>query len=193
MEASVLLRVIDRPCGPDRGVVLGRPLHERAQKRKEGMTERGQLIFDARRLGRVDGAREIAVALQIAQRLRQHALRDIRDETAKLREAARAIGKAGLTESLEQQLFEKMQDEQLVTDAALALMLGGTPDVAARAVASLEGQPPSVIEQLQEMWYNSFGYWSTEDLEKGHIFRFVDNAEAGARVTAGRCAAPSAS
>ena len=36
--------------------------------------------------------------------------------------------------------------------------------------------------ELQEMWFRTFGYWSTDDLEKGHLFRFVDNAIAASRV-----------
>jgi hypothetical protein len=36
--------------------------------------------------------------------------------------------------------------------------------------------------ELQEMWYRSFGYWSHDDLDKGHLFRFVDNAVAMSRV-----------
>ena len=35
---------------------------------------------------------------------------------------------------------------------------------------------------LWELWYKSFGYWSTEDLQHNHIFRFVDNAEAISKV-----------
>lgn len=97
-------------------------------------------------------------------------------------QVARAIGKAGLTPELEAQLFEMMKNETLVNDAALALMLGGSPETAARAVASLSEQKKEVIEELQELWYNTFGYWSQEDLEQGHIFRYVDNAVAASRV-----------
>jgi HEAT repeat protein len=95
---------------------------------------------------------------------------------------ARAIGKAGIESNVEAQLFEKLKDERMMNDAALALMLGGTPDVAARAVAALAGKPQGVIDELQELWFGSFGYWSHRDLEEGHIFRFVENAQAAARV-----------
>jgi hypothetical protein len=100
-------------------------------------------------------------------------------------QVARAIGKAGVEDKVEAALFEKIKDERLTTDAVLALCLGGKPDVASRALAMLAGQPKAVIEDLQELWYNSFGYWSTEDLEKGHLYRFVDNAEAMSRVEFG--------
>ncbi len=95
---------------------------------------------------------------------------------------ARAIGKAGIEPSVEAQLFEKLKDEKLVNDAALALMLGGSPEVAARALAGLANQPKEVIDELQELWHGSFGYWSNRDLDEGHIFRYVENAEAASRI-----------
>ena len=69
-----------------------------------------------------------------------------------------------------------------MNDAALALMLGGTPEAAARAVAMYAGRDKAVIEELQDLWYTSFGFWSTDDLDKGRIFRWVDAAQAIARV-----------
>ncbi|MEY4547170.1 MAG: hypothetical protein RL685_3365 [Pseudomonadota bacterium] len=95
---------------------------------------------------------------------------------------ARAIGKAGIEANVEAQLFEKLKDERMMNDAALALMLGGTPDVAARALAALAGKPQGVIDELQELWFGSFGYWSHRDLDEGHVFRYVENAQAAARV-----------
>jgi hypothetical protein len=95
---------------------------------------------------------------------------------------ARAIGKAGIEPNVEAQLFEKLKDEKLVNDAALALMLGGSPDTAARALAGLAGQPKEAVDELQELWYNSFGYWSHRDLDEGHVFRYVENAEAASRI-----------
>ena len=95
---------------------------------------------------------------------------------------ARAIGKAGIEANVEGQLLEKLKDEKLVNDAALALMLGGSADSAARALAALAGQPKETIDELQELWYGSFGYWSHRDLDEGHIFRYVENAEAASRI-----------
>ncbi len=97
-------------------------------------------------------------------------------------QVARAIGKAGLTPDVSAKLFELLENESLQLDAGLALMLGGTADTAARALARLADASPEALLELQEMWYRSFGYWSHDDLEKGHIFRFVDNAVAMARV-----------
>lgn len=95
---------------------------------------------------------------------------------------ARAIGKAGLDASAEQKLFEMMSSEALMNDAALALMLGGKPETAARAVAMYADKPKSAVDELQDLWYQSFGYWSNEDLEKGRIFNWIDNAVAISRV-----------
>jgi HEAT repeat protein len=97
-------------------------------------------------------------------------------------QVARALGKSGLTPDVEAKLFDLLKDQSLQLDAALALMLGGTSDTAARALASLADDPPEALLELQEMWYKSFGYWSIQDLEEGHIFRFVDNAVAASRV-----------
>ncbi len=98
-------------------------------------------------------------------------------------QAARALGKAGLSKEIESQLFEKMKDDVLMVDAALALVLGGAPDTAARAVAMF-GDPSKkpALDELQDLWYRSFGYWSHEDLAEGHIFRWVDNAVAISRL-----------
>jgi hypothetical protein len=75
-----------------------------------------------------------------------------------------------------------LKEHSLQLDAALALMLGASSETAARALASLADAGPEALLELQEMWYKSFGYWSHEDLEQGHIFRFVDNAVAAQRV-----------
>lgn len=95
---------------------------------------------------------------------------------------ARAIGKAGFEKGVEDKLFEHMKNEKLMTSAALALILGGSPDTAARAVAMFVDKDKAVAEELQDLWFRTFGYWSTDDLESGRIFRWVDNAEAIARV-----------
>ena len=42
-------------------------------------------------------------------------------------------------------------------------------------------KPKEALDELQDLWFKSFGYWSHEDLEKGHVFRWVKNAEAISR------------
>jgi HEAT repeat protein len=97
-------------------------------------------------------------------------------------QAARAIGKAEIDKETEAKLFEMMSDDALRNDAALALLLGGSPDVAARAVAMYADKPKAALEELGDLWFRTFGYWSKEDLESGRIFRWVDNAVAVSRV-----------
>jgi HEAT repeat protein len=93
-------------------------------------------------------------------------------------QVARAIAKGGFDATIEAQLFKLMENDALVNDAALALMLGGSTDTAARAVALYANKPKAALDELGDLWYRSFGYWSTEDLESGLIFKFVDNSEA---------------
>jgi hypothetical protein len=99
-------------------------------------------------------------------------------------QVARAIARSGFDAEIEKQLFEQLKNDALVNDAALALILGGTPDTAARTVAwfATLAKPKPALEMLGELWYKSFGYWSNEDLEKGLIFKYIDNAEAISRV-----------
>jgi HEAT repeat protein len=98
-------------------------------------------------------------------------------------QVARAIAKGGFDATVEAKLFEMMNNEVLLNDAALALILGGSPDAASRAVAQYANKPKPALDELGELWYNSFGYWSTEDLESGLLFKYVDNAEAMAKVS----------
>jgi HEAT repeat protein len=93
-------------------------------------------------------------------------------------QVARAIAKGGFDANVEGQLFKMMENDALVNDAALALILGGSADTATRAVALYSNKPKAALDELGDLWYRSFGYWSTEDLESGLIFKFVDNAEA---------------
>jgi HEAT repeat protein len=98
-------------------------------------------------------------------------------------QVARAMAKGGFDQTIEAKLFEMMNNEVLMNDAALALILGSSPEVAARAVALYGNKPKAALDELGELWYRSFGYWSTEDLEAGLLFKYVDNAEAITRVS----------
>lgn len=93
-------------------------------------------------------------------------------------QVARAIAKGGFDAAVEAQLFQMMSDEAMMNDAALALILGGTPETASRAVAMYANKRKEALDDLGDLWYRSFGYWSQEDLESGLLFKFVDNAEA---------------
>lgn len=93
-------------------------------------------------------------------------------------QVARAIAKGGFDASVEAQLFAMMSDDAMMNDAALALILGGTPDTAKRTVAMYANKRKEALQELGDLWYESFGYWSQEDLESGLLFKYVDNAEA---------------
>jgi HEAT repeat protein len=95
---------------------------------------------------------------------------------------ARAIAKSGIDADTEAKLFEIAKNENLMSAAALALILGGSPDAAARAVALYADKPKVAIDELQDLWSRSFGFWSTADLEEGVLFRYVDNAIAMSHV-----------
>jgi len=98
-------------------------------------------------------------------------------------QVARAIAKGGFDQQVQAKLNEMMGNEAMMNDAALALILGGTPEVAAQTVATYASKPKAALDELGELWYRSFGYWSTDDLESGLLFKYVDNAEAMTHVS----------
>src|SRR5579884_2774549 len=67
--------------------VLVRPLRERGDGSAQRFSERREFVLDARRDFRVNRALDQAVAFEIAQRLREHLLRDAADHAAQLVEA----------------------------------------------------------------------------------------------------------
>lgn len=93
---------------------------------------------------------------------------------------ARAIGMGGLTPAMVPLLQAKLSDVSLKADAALALIVGGDPDIAAQAVASYNDPsvPNEAIEELKDVYNKTFGYWSDRNYDKGDIARWVVNAEA---------------
>jgi HEAT repeat protein len=93
-------------------------------------------------------------------------------------QVARAIAKAGIDAESEAKLLELAKNEALMNHAILALVLGGSPESAARAVALFADKPKVALEELQDLWFKSFGFWSVADLDAGVLFRFVDNATA---------------
>ncbi len=97
-------------------------------------------------------------------------------------QVARAMAKAGLNDELEEQLLELTKDDALITQAVLALILGGKPETAARAIAIYGDKPKEALEELHDLWFKTFGYWSSADVETGVLFRYIDNAVAMSRV-----------
>jgi HEAT repeat protein len=93
---------------------------------------------------------------------------------------ARAIAKSGLDAASEAKLFELAKNENLMGPAVLALILGGSPE---SAVAMYADKGKVAVEELQDLWARSFGFWSTADLETGLLFKYVDNAIEMSHVT----------
>jgi HEAT repeat protein len=95
---------------------------------------------------------------------------------------ARAIGVSGFDEATEAKLFEKLKDVELRNAAALALILGGSSETAARTVAMYGDFGKDALDDLKDHYFRAFGYWSDEDFKRGNLFRWVANAEAITRV-----------
>lgn len=95
---------------------------------------------------------------------------------------AQAIGAAPLAEANVPKLWEKLKNVETRNAAALALILGGDKDVASRTVASFGELKPEALNDLKDAYFRAFGFWSDEDFKKGNIYRWVENAEAIARV-----------
>src|SRR6185436_19541703 len=97
-------------------------------------------------------------------------------------QVARAIGFGGFDDKVAQLLFKKMEDVELRNDAALSIVLGGTTDQATKAVAMYADYPKDALDELKDVYYRSFGYWSDEDFFKGRLYKWVDTAEAIAKI-----------
>lgn len=95
---------------------------------------------------------------------------------------AQAIGISGFDKETEAKLFEKMKDIELRAPAALALILGGSDETAARTVAMYAEYPKEELDVVKDHYYRAFGYWSDQDFQRGNLYRYVRNAEAIARV-----------
>jgi hypothetical protein len=97
-------------------------------------------------------------------------------------QVARAIGFGGFDDKVKEQLFKKLEDVDMRIDAALALILGGTVDTATKTVAMFADYPKEALDELKDVYYRSFGYWSDEDFSQGRVYKWVATAEALARV-----------
>ncbi len=95
---------------------------------------------------------------------------------------AQAIGATPLTDANRDKLFEKLKVAETRNAAALALILGGDTSTASRAVASYGDLNKEALVDLKDAYFRAFGFWSDEDFRVGNIYRWVENAEAIARV-----------
>ncbi|MFT3767175.1 MAG: HEAT repeat domain-containing protein [Minicystis sp.] len=95
---------------------------------------------------------------------------------------SRAIGVSGFDGATEAKLWEKLQNVEVRNAAALALILGGSSDTAARTVAMYAEFGKDALDDLKDHYFRAFGYWSDQDFAKGNIYRWVDNANSIVRV-----------
>lgn len=95
---------------------------------------------------------------------------------------AQAIGFAGVRPEDEKPLTDLLADPEVRNNAALALIIGGSADIAARTAAVYGDFPEEVLDDLRSDYFRVFGYWSERDFEDGRLYRFVRNAEALRRV-----------
>ncbi len=93
-------------------------------------------------------------------------------------QAARAIGFGGLTSVVRPDLEKLLGDTNTRADAALALLIGGSPEDAAQALKAYEDAPGEAMEELKGIYNNTFGYWSDHNYEVGDVARWIANAEA---------------
>jgi HEAT repeat protein len=93
-----------------------------------------------------------------------------------------AVGMSGFDAATEQKLFAKLADVEIRNVAAVALILGGNTDTAARTVAMYGDFGPEALNDVKDHYFRAFGYWSDEDFRRGNLYRWVQNAEAIARV-----------
>jgi len=95
---------------------------------------------------------------------------------------ATAIGIAGVDADAQKILEEKLQNVDTRNAAALALILGGSSETAARTVAMYGDFGQEQLNDLKDDYFRAFGYWSDEDFKRGNLYRYVANAEAIARI-----------
>ncbi len=93
-------------------------------------------------------------------------------------QAARAMGFGGMDATVKGKLMEMMKDEQLRSDAMVAILIGADPDTVGQALARYNGTGPEAMEDLKSTYDRSFGYWSDKNYENGDVARWIINAEA---------------
>ena len=98
------------------------------------------------------------------------------DFGVRVMDLAHALGVSGFDGATAARLFQKLSDPEPRDTAALALVLGGSADTAARTVARYADFGRSALDALQDLYFRAFGYWSDEDLQQGRVYRWVDNA-----------------
>jgi HEAT repeat protein len=97
-------------------------------------------------------------------------------------QATRAISFGGMSPQVTSQMFEKLKDPAIRSDAALAILLGGDSDSVRRMMATYNDVDPTSMEELKQIYGQSFGYWSDRNYESGDVARWIENALIASRV-----------
>lgn len=100
------------------------------------------------------------------------------------RQVSRVLGLPGLTTEMTGKLKGLLKDKAVRTDAALALILGGTEADAREAVLAYNDAPDG-IEELKLAYQSAFNGWTELSYQHGDLGRWVRNAEAVRRVRLG--------
>lgn len=105
-------------------------------------------------------------------------------EPQELRQAAaRALGRNRLDSATEAKLIALLDNTDVKTEAALALLLGGSAKSAVAVVQSYARTATPSIDELKIAYARATsGVVSTDDVANGTLFRYVENAEALAAV-----------
>ncbi len=93
-----------------------------------------------------------------------------------------AIGATKIDDATRDKLLEKVKNPELRNAAALALIRGGDTSTATRTVAMYGDFGKDAMNDLKDAYFRSYGFWSDVDFKEGNLYRWVENAEAIARV-----------
>ncbi len=100
------------------------------------------------------------------------------------RQVGRVLGLPGLTPEMTAKLKVLLKDKGVRTDAAMALILGGT-EMDAREAVMAYNDGPDGIEELKLAYASAFLGWTELSYQRGDLGRWVRNAEAVRRVRLG--------
>lgn len=100
------------------------------------------------------------------------------------RQVGRVLGLPGLSPELSLKLKALLKDKAVRTDAAMALILGGTESDAREAVLAYNDGPDG-LEELKLAYAGAFLGWTELSYQRGDLGRWVRNAEAVRRVRIG--------
>jgi hypothetical protein len=98
-------------------------------------------------------------------------------------ELARAVAASPIDAATERKLFDQLavNESDVRRAAALALLLGGSREAAARAAASIAAFDPRALKTLRSAYRRSLAGLHDDDVPMETLLRWVENAEAAGR------------